>query len=103
MADIPKDVKEKIETKDKGFISEVLEELYTVCRSTGRTCVDCSFEYEKLNFDVGYEEEQFVEMCPLDAALIEYKSPSGSRGKIHPWVSENIEMVYNRLQELKSE
>ncbi|MHA2127907.1 MAG: hypothetical protein ACXACX_16370 [Candidatus Hodarchaeales archaeon] len=101
MVEIPEDIKEKIETKDKGFVSDVLEELYTICRSTGRSCVDCSFEYDKLDFDYGNESN--VEMCPLDVALVEYKSPCGSRGKIHPWVFDNIEMVYNRLQEIKDE
>ena len=103
MVEIPKNIQEKIDAKDKGFISEILEELYSICRETGRTCTDCSFEYDKLNFELGYEKDQTIEMCPLDVALIEYKSPEGNRGKINPWVMENIEKVYTRLQEIKEE
>ena len=50
MVEIPKNIQEKIDAKDKGFISEILEELYSICRETGRTCTDCSFEYDKLVF-----------------------------------------------------
>ncbi|OLS23196.1 MAG: hypothetical protein HeimC3_25370 [Candidatus Heimdallarchaeota archaeon LC_3] len=103
MDEISENIQEKIKKKDKGFISEILNEFYTICRQTGRSCTDCSFEYDKLNFEIGYEKEQFVEMCPLDAALVDYKSPTRDSGKINPWIVENIELVYNRLQELKSE
>lgn len=103
MSEIPKDIQEKINSKDKGFVSDLLEELYTICRTTGKSCSDCSFDYEKLNFEVGYDENQFVEMCPLDIALVEYKSPGGGRGKIHPWILDNLETVYTRLQDMKEE
>ena len=101
MKEIPADIKKKIESQDKEFASELLEELYTICRQTGRSCSDCSFEYEKLDFDLS--EDEVIAMCPLDVSLIQYKGPGGNRGKIHPWVMENIELVYTRLQELKQE
>ena len=91
-----------MKTFSKGDIENLLDELYLICREPGRSCSGCPLEWdEKLKYDFGGEDK--LDMCPLDVVLLEWKTPEGGRNKIHPWVYENIDLIYKRYQELKGE
>lgn len=92
-----------VELNKKDF-DEMMDTLYQICRSTGKTCEHCPFDNDpKIKYEIGYEEDQFVEMCPLDVSLLEWRSPMsmGRGNKVHPWIIENLDKVYTRYKEYK--
>ena len=88
----------------KDNVENLLDELYIVCRAVGRDCSECIFADEKkIKWEYGYETDQFVEMCPLDVSLLEWKSSIGRGNRIHPWIIENLDKIPIKLVKLKQE
>ena len=86
----------------KDHIKNLLDEIYIICRSTGRDCSECIFEDEKkIKWETGYESDQYVEICPIDAALIEWKSSIGRGNRIHPWILDNLNSIPIKLSKIK--
>lgn len=86
----------------KEHIKIILDEIYLICRSVGRNCSNCLFDNEeKVKWETGYEEDQFVQLCPIDAALMEWKSSIGRGNRIHPWVIKNLNVLPLKLKKLK--
>ena len=88
----------------KKEIENMMDDLYLLCRSVGRSCDECPFQWdEKIKYEFGYEPDQYVEMCPLDVALIDWRSQLGRGLHIHPWIMENLDKVRERWQKIKEE
>ncbi len=87
----------------KDHIKNILDEIYIICRSVGRDCNKCLFENEeKIKWETGYEKDQYIDLCPIDAALIEWKSSIGRGNRIHPWIIKNLDVLPLKLKKLKN-
>lgn len=88
----------------KKNLVKLLDELYIICRTVGRDCNECIFaDVEKIKWEYGYESDQFVEMCPIDVSLLEWKSSLGRGNRIHPWIIENLDNIPIKLVKLKQD
>lgn len=81
-------------------ISKTMEELETIWQQNSTYCHNCPFDKdEKIPYKFGSEEEDTIEICPLDMSIIEWRENKGK--KIPQWVIDNWERVEKYHQKTK--